>query len=521
MSGKTVSAAEEKKLLKQTKMGLMRIIFSRSMLFMLLLAINFALFFLFSLEILQGLPIVFGGVTVFTAVVFLYVLNTRSAPSVKLSWCVFIALLPLPGTVMYFFNRYNLGFRASTRAIRHSIDESVPHLCPGVDGSDASPEFHGMRDYLQKVGPFPAYTCEEIRYYPLGEDMFRDMLEELKKAEKYIFLEYFIIYPGRMWGEILAILCEKAKQGVEVRLLYDGMNTLTNLPGDYPKQLEKLGIQCKVFSPVTPFISTHYNNRDHRKILSIDGRTAFTGGVNLQDRYINEEQVFGHWKDTGLLVRGQAAQGFTALFLQMWNADEKQKDFASYLVPQPASKKRGYVIPYGDVPGDGELVGERVYLNILNQAKRYVFIMTPYLILDHETSNALIFAAKRGVEVRLILPHIPDKKTAFALAQNHYRELLEAGVQIWEYTPGFVHAKVFLCDDLYAVVGTINLDYRSLYHHYECGAYVYDAAVLEDIKRDFADTTAKSQRITLENRKHKRLGLRILGKLLKVIAPLM
>lgn len=351
--------------------------------------------------------------------------------------------------------------------------------------------------------------------------MFPKMLEQLKSAEKFIFMEYFIIVPGKMWDAILEILQEKAHQGVQVRILYDGMNPLANLPDDYPKQLQRLGIECKVFSPVTPFVSTHYNNRDHRKILVIDGHTAFTGGINLQDRYINEETVFGHWKDTGILVRGEAAQGFTMLFLQMWNATERMREFAPYIRPMPVPDAPGLVIPYGDIPGDEENVGENVYLTMLNQAQHSAFIMTPYLILDGQMLGALRLAAERGVDVRILLPHIPDKKIAFALAQNHYPELLDAGVKIYEYTPGFVHAKVFLCDDRHAAVGTINLDYRSLYLHYECGAYLYDVPAINDIRTDFEQTFAISQEIDLQSWKKQRFFLRFLGKLLRIFAPLM
>ncbi|MBQ8579532.1 MAG: cardiolipin synthase [Oscillospiraceae bacterium] len=508
----------ESRLLRQGKRGLFRIIFSRSMLLMLLLAANFLVFFLFAFRLLQGLPLLFGSVTVFTAVVLIIVLNDRGDPSIKLSWCVMIALVPLPGAVMYFFNRYNLGSRVSVRLLKSSIADSLPYI--GAGRAPAS-EDAGLAHYLRNAGPFPAYGNSDVQYFPLGDDMFPEMLRQLEKAEKFIFLEYFIIVPGKMWGEILKTLCEKAKQGVEVRLLYDGMNSVANLPYGYPKQLQQMGIKCKVFSPVTPFVSTHYNNRDHRKILVIDGHTAFTGGINLQDRYINEELVCGHWKDTGVMVRGEAAQGFTMLFLQMWNATERERIYEPYLVPQRAEGARGLVIPYGDIPSDAENVGETVYLTMLNQAKRYAYIMTPYLILDGQMLGALRMAAMRGVDVRIILPHIPDKRTAFALAQNHYRELLEAGVKIYEYTPGFVHAKVFLCDDRHGAVGTVNLDYRSLYLHYECGAYLYDVEALGDIRRDFDETMEKSQQITLENMKNKRLLLRLLGKVLRVIAPLM
>ncbi len=511
-------------LLQQSKRGLLRIVFSRTMLTVLLLLVNCVFLFVAALGLLQNLPLLFGGITVFTAVMLILVLHGRENPTVKLSWCILIAVLPLPGAVLYCFARFDISSQLSRRVLERTQKESCGLLeagnCVQDQFRETDRDFYNLCNYMQSCG-FPLYPASGTSYFPLGEDMFREMLLQLEMAEKFIFLEYFIIVPGKMWSQILEILCRKAKQGVEIRLLYDGMNALTNLPYNYPAQLQAQGIQCKVFSPVKPFVSTHYNNRDHRKILVIDGKVAFTGGINLEDRYINEEQVFGHWKDTGVMIRGQGVDSFTLLFLQLWNVTEKQRIYAPYLAAQPLPQQDGFVIPFGDSPKDRENIGKMVYLNILNQAKHYVYIMTPYLILDGEMLTALQFAAKRGVDVRIILPHIPDKKTVFALAKSHYRELAEAGVQIYEYTPGFVHAKVFLSDDLHAVVGTINLDYRSLYHHFECGAHLYQGTVLQAIRQDFADTMASSQRITMADIKKQGILYRLLGLVLKVAAPLM
>ena len=305
--------------------------------------------------------------------------------------------------------------------------------------------------------------------------------------------------------------------------MYDGTCAINLLPYGYPKELEKLGIRCKMFSPLHPLVSTHYNNRDHRKILVIDGHTAFTGGVNLADEYINRKERFGHWKDTAVMLKGEAVRSFTLMFLQMWNATEKECVYEPYLnvpVPLPISAP-GYVIPYGDNPMDDDKVGEMVYLDILNRAVDYVYIMTPYLILDNEMITGLCFAAQRGVDVRIILPHIPDKRYAFVLAKSHYRELIRTGVKIYEYTPGFVHAKVFVSDDRRAVVGTINLDYRSLYLHFECAAYMEDVPAVGDILRDFRSTEEQCQRITMQDVNRQKLITRLAGAVLKVIAPLM
>ena len=285
---------------------------------------------------------------------------------------------------------------------------------------------------------------------------------------------------------------------------------------------QSLGIQCHMFAPLRPFVSTHYNNRDHRKIMVVDGRVAFTGGVNLADEYINRRVLYGHWKDTAVMVSGQAVRGFTLMFLQMWNVgSSREEDYPRYLDASRPVAGEGFVLPYGDQPMDQENVAESVYLDILNRATRYVHIATPYLILDNEMITALTFAAKRGVEVRLIVPGVPDKKTVFALTRSYYRELIEAGVEIYEYTPGFVHAKMFVSDDRAAVVGSINLDYRSLYLHFECAALLLDCPAVADVEADMQRTFAQCRRLTVTDCKKDRLSRRLTGWLLRPLAPLM
>lgn len=336
-------------------------------------------------------------------------------------------------------------------------------------------------------------------------------------------MEYFIVDEGLMWGKILEILAKKAAEGVDVRIMYDGTCEFALLPRDYPKRLKKLGIKCKVFSPVTPFVSTHYNYRDHRKILVIDGHTAFNGGINLSDEYINAKPKFGHWKDTAVMLKGEAVKSFTLMFLQTWDFDEKETEYAHFLSypAMPAETAKGYVIPYGDCPLDDDKLGERVYMDILNRSLSYVHIMTPYLILDGEIEAALKFAAERGVEVALILPGIPDKAVPYALAKTHYKSLLESGVKIYEYTPGFVHAKTCVSDSLEAVVGTINLDYRSLYHHFECGLILYRNSQVAVMERDMQDTLEKCIEQKIEDYKKLKLTDRALGRVMRIIAPLM
>ena len=326
-----------------------------------------------------------------------------------------------------------------------------------------------------------------------------------------------------MWGRILEVLARKAADGVDVRVMYDGTCEFSTLPRDYPKRLEALGIRCKVFAPVTPFVSTHYNYRDHRKILVIDGRVGFTGGVNLADEYINHVEKYGRWKDAAVMLEGEGVRSMTALFLQMWSVLQ-EPEFEQFLRPEvPAARAEGFVVPYGDCPLDGERVGEMVYIDLLNRARKYVHIITPYLILDGELETALRFAAERGVDVHLILPGVPDKQFAYALAKTHYKALLSSGVKISEWTPGFTHAKLVVMDGVEAVVGTINLDYRSLYHHFENAVWMRRVGSIRDMETDFQDTLARCRTVeaTLQSVWQGKKLLRLMGLLLKVIAPLM
>ena len=337
-------------------------------------------------------------------------------------------------------------------------------------------------------------------------------------------MEYFIVEEGRMWNSILEILEEKARAGLDVRFLYDDLGTVSLLPPGYDRKLEAKGIRCMAFNPFIPLWSLVMNNRDHRKITVIDGHTAFSGGVNLADEYINEKERFGHWKDTGFMLKGEAVWNYTVMFLQMWNAFRRTD--AGYdafrpecFHPEPFSSD-GFVQPYGDSPLDEEIAAENVYLNILNQARDYVYIFTPYLIIDHEMDTALCLAAKRGVDVRIVTPGIPDKKVIFQLTRSYYPSLLRAGVRIYEYAPGFLHAKSYVCDDETAVVGTINMDYRSLYLHFECGTLFYRNSIVADVKEDYLRTLEKCREIGLKDTRQGFFGS-LFCAVLRVLAPLL
>lgn len=513
-------------LIQKGRSGILRVIFGRTTIIIALILIQVVMLVGVFLYFEQYVPFFFGGNIVFGLLIVLYIINRPSNPSVQLSWVILTLAVPVVGGLLYLYVETHIGHRIVERQLASLYretekfvqqDETIMNELRRRDMGTAR-----LADYIRSNGNFSIYQNTRVVYFPIGEAKLAAMLEELEKAEEYIFMEYFIIAKGYMWAKILDVLERKVKEGVEVRVMYDGTCAVNLLPYSYPKMMQRIGIQCKMFAPLRPILSTHYNNRDHRKILVIDGKVGFTGGINIGDEYINREMRHGHWKDTAVMLEGEAVEGLTQMFLQMWNVDQKTEDMSRYLNKKHSSvPAEGFVLPFGDSPFDSELIGETVYMDILNRAETYVHIMSPYLIIDHEMMTALCYAAKRGVEVKLMLPHIPDKKLAFALARSHYRELLGAGVQIYEYTPGFVHAKVFVSDDRKAVVGTINLDYRSLYLHFECGAFLYEAPVIAEIEADYQATLAQCQRVSMADYKDTSLFFRAAGKVLKLIAPLM
>lgn len=519
------------RLWKKGKQGLFTIVFSRLGLITLLFFINVGFMLLAYKWFSESMPQFTGILTILELLMIIYLFNCEFDSDVKLTWLMVIMVFPLFGALFLLYTRLDIGHRAIKHRMQQLLKETDDSLeqAPEVlqHLREANPESGTLVHYVNRTGCYPVYENTKVTYFPLGKDKLDALLIALEQAEKYIFLEYFIIEEGLMWGKVLEILARKAKEGVEIRLLYDGSCEFTTLPHDYPKRIRKLGIQCKMFAPLTPFVSTMYNYRDHRKILVIDGHTAFTGGINLADEYINAKEKYGSWKDTAIMLQGEAAQSFALMFLQMWNVDTKGEDFTQYLMCEKdvLQKKsdgvsKGFVLPYGDYPLDNDKVGERIYMDILNQATEYVHIMSPYLILDEEMEAALQFAAERGIDVKIILPGIPDKKGPYALAKMHYKALLNSGVQIYEYEPGFVHAKVFVSDDKKSVVGTINLDYRSFYHHFECAAYMYDVECISEIEKDFQETLEQCRQVTLETVKKEKWWVKLRGSLLKIVAPL-
>ncbi|SEW23987.1 cardiolipin synthase [[Clostridium] fimetarium] len=545
-------------------------IFGRTTIVVLLLLIQIVILFVTFNWLADYTVFIYGAFTLLSGAVLIYIINDDQNASFKMAWIIPVLVIPVFGTLLYLFMKFQFG----TKFIKRSMDDTgkiiKPLLIQNPDVlnslQEINPNEAGLVRYLNNSAGYSIYANSSVKYFPLGEDKFKEMLIQLEAAKKFIFLEYFIVAKGYMWNSILEILKRKVNEGVEVRFMYDGTCSLFLLPYNYPKELIKFGIQCKMFSPIKPILSTHQTNRDHRKILVIDGHVAFTGGINLADEYINLEVRFGHWKDTAIMVSGDAVKSFTLMFLQMWNIKEQvpeiyenyicenvqvMKDnedlvdnviltdnviLADNVMPTDNNNNMsadnvksadngmsagGYVMPFGDSPFDGENIGKNVYIDIINRAKNYVHIMTPYLILDDEMIAALIYAAQRDVETIIITPHIPDKVYTYLLARTYYRELLEKGVKIYEYTPGFIHAKVFTSDDEKAVVGTINLDFRSLYLHFECAAYIYRNPEIFKIEEDFQNTRLQSHEMTLEDCRKFPVVKKFLGQVLRLFAPLM
>ncbi len=462
---------------------------------------------------------------ILSLLLMLGIINGKSNPAYKIAWLIPILLIPVFGGMFYIVfgsNRTGRYMREKMGQIEDEMTQAVKEVSKASGIEQLPVDVVNQSHYITQWAYSPPYKHTQTEYLPMGEIKFERMMEELKKAEHYIFLEYFIIQEGKMWNSILEILKEKAAAGVDVRLIYDDMGCILTLPTGYDKQLEKLGIKCCVFNPFVPILSSKFNTRDHRKICVIDGNVGFTGGINLADEYINEFEKHGHWKDTAIMLKGEAVFALTAMFLSMWNyLRGTEEDYGKYYPTSWDENAKGYVQPFTDNPLDDEAVGETVYLNLINKAKRYVYITTPYLILDSEMITALTTAAKSGIDVRIITPHVPDKWYVHAVSRAHYEVLTEAGVKIYEYTPGFVHAKTFVVDDDYAVVGTINLDYRSLYLHFECAVWMYGTDSVAQVKEDFFKTQQLSQEITLQQCREVSFIRRLGRSVLRVFAPLM
>ncbi|MBQ9072399.1 MAG: cardiolipin synthase [Bacilli bacterium] len=458
--------------------------------------------------------------------VFLYIINKYESPEFKLPWIIIIMLFFVIGAFIFILLSGNEENNKAANKFKKNKEKIKP--CLKQDNTLEKLKEENMDAYLQAnyiklATDLPCYKNTKVTYYKLGQDFHESLLESLKEAKEFIFMEYFIIEEGKMWNPILDILKEKSESGVKVYVIYDDFGCISTLDEKYYEKLNKMGINSIVSNKFKPVMSRIHNNRDHRKITVIDGIVGFTGGVNLADEYINEKVVHGHWKDTAVKLEGEAVNSLTALFLETWNTQSKELLNSEKFMNKEYKKinTSGVVSIYGDGPEEfyKDNVGKYVYLNMLSAAKKYVYITTPYLICDYEILNALCICAKKGVDVRIITPHIPDKKIVIWMTQSNYETLIKSGVKIYEYTPGFIHAKNFICDDMYATCGTVNLDYRSLVHHFECGTWMYNTKCIKDMKEDFEKTLDISEEITLKKSKLKGLK-KLIAEILKVFSPL-
>lgn len=454
----------------------------------------------------------------------LYIITKNENSAYKIGWIIIIMAMPVFGGCLYLL----FGNKNPSRSMRWQIEKvHIENQGTLVQNEEIQEKLRTEDEraatrshYLYGQTGYPVWENTQTVYFPLGEMMFQDMLKELEKAEHFIFLEYFIVEDGVFWDSIREILERKVREGVDVRMIYDDVGCLMLLPKNYKNELEKAGIKCIAFNPFKPILSLAMNNRNHRKIMVIDGNTAYTGGINLADEYINVTDRLGHWKDTGIKLKGEGVMNFTLMFLEMWNAFRKtDPDLKKFLTQKTTFTAKGYVQPFCDSPLDDEAVAENLYIDLLNQASQYVYIFTPYLIISDTMCHALCMAAKRGVDVKIVTPGVPDKKFVYRLTRSNYKELLKAGIEIYEYVPGFLHAKCYVSDDKAAVVGSINMDYRSLYLHFECGAYLYGTDSVLDVKKDVLETIDKSCKVD-PIYLSKSLAERILDALLAIISPL-
>lgn len=492
---------------------------------------GFALFFRF-LEYSIWLQAILRVASLF---MILYLLNQEDNPTYRMSWILLIALFPMFGTLVYL----TMGNSRLTRKMSKQLSEEIAAHAGEMDDvpsavnllSEYDPRLGGLAKYVEDYAHMPVHLTPNVTYYPTGEDCFEHLLDALRSAEEFIFIEFFIVDTGYMLDSVLDILEEKVKEGVQVRFIYDFFGCITRLPNNFAQLLEERGIRAFDFNPFTPIFSLSMNTRDHRKIVVVDGKVGFSGGINLADEYINKIERFGHWKDTVVRIEGPAVWNMTTMFLTMWNAfyplDDDYHPFNPYSFEEEAKKisqgdeallNEGLSQPLSDSPLDDEPMGENIYIEILSMATDYVYMYTPYLVLSNKLEEALKSAAKRGVDVRLMTPGIPDKKMIYRLTRAHYPALIKAGVKIFEYSPGFLHAKTFVSDDKVGTVGSMNMDYRSLYLNFESNVILYCHPELKRIKEDFLRTQSQSKQVFLSDTRLGYLG-QLWNSVLGLIAP--
>jgi len=505
-------------------MKFLKSIFSRWVIISLLILIQITMFCLVLFIASTEYVYVSLICEVLSAVVLLHLIFHDGNPNHKIPWIIVLLLFPPAGLLIYLIFGRRYISKKQARLYQSVHDKQNDYLKQDEKiQNEIDEKYKTQSKYIYNSSSSPIYNNTKVDYLNDGKIYFERLFEDIKRAKKFIFLEYFIFGEGKLLDELLEVLHTKSKEGLDVRVIYDDIGSIKVLPHNFDKKLQDMKIKCVKFNKYAPIVSVVYNNRDHRKIAVIDGNIAYTGGVNVADEYVNYIEKFGYWKDNGVRIEGEGVKNFTMMFLKTYDIFSQTKtNYQNYLPDKTHIKCNGYVQCFGDGPAPiyENYVGENVYLNIINQATKYVYITTPYLIVDYTLMTALETAAKRGVDVRIITPGIPDKKMVYLLTRDSYRSLIKAGVKIYEYEKGFIHSKTVIADDEVAVVGTINFDYRSLVHHFECGCYMVKTDCLKDIRQDFLNIQKESKVPNKKVYRSKRLIKRLFISLLKFFAPL-
>lgn len=505
-------------------MKFLKRIFSRWVIISLLILIQIAMFCV--LLVIASSEYVYVSIfcEVLSIAILLHLIYHDGNPNHRIPWIVVLLILPPAGLLIYLIFGRRYISKKHSRKYQSVKDKQSDFTRQNEEVINKLPEkYQTQSKYIYNTSDSPIYENTKVEYLNDGKVYFERLFKDLKEAKKFIFLEYFIFGQGKLLDELIELLHEKSKEGLDIRVIYDDVGSIKVLPRDFDKRLEDMKIKCVKFNQYTPIVSVVYNNRDHRKIAVIDGNIAYTGGVNVADEYVNYVERFGYWKDNGVRIEGEGVKNFTMMFLKSYDIYSNNKtNYEEFLPSNEDIKCEGFVQCFGDGPAPiyDNYVGENVYLNIINQATKYIYITTPYLIVDYTLMTALETAAKRGVDVRIITPGIPDKKIVYYLTRDSYNQLIKAGVKIYEYSKGFIHAKTIIADDEVSVVGTINFDYRSLVHHFECGCYMIKTDCIKDIKQDFLETLKQS---IIPNKKvyqSKSLIKRLFISILKFFAPL-
>ena len=510
---------------KKTQNGMKRMVFSA-----FAIVLN-AIFMVYLFTRLNEYAAIINEATSIGAIfLVLKIYGHEQTSSMKMPWIILILAFPVMGVSLYLLVGLN-GAPHKMRARFEEVDGMLLPCLPQNDGIleslyETEPQAAGVSAYISRNACYPVYQNTDVTYYDEAIDGLEAQLEDLAKAKNYIFMEYHAIEDKESWHRIQRVLEDRVRAGVEVRVFYDDMGSIWFIDHDFSEKMEAKGIKCRVFNPLAPVFNMFLNNRDHRKITVIDGKIGYTGGYNLANEYFNVTHPYGMWKDTGIRLEGDAVKSLTIAFLEMWNASERKMprevDVSKYLLHYDyQAKQTGFIQPYADSPLDGEQVGEAVYISIINKAQKYCWFITPYLIITDEMSHALTLAAKRGVDVRIITPGIPDKKIIYSVTRSFYNQLARHGVRIFEWTPGFCHAKMCVSDDIMATCGTINLDYRSLYHHFENGCFMVDCEAVTAIRDDFEKTFEECSEVTEKYTTGRNAKLRLGQQIMRLFAELL